>query len=167
MKIQNLRTYVTKKYNQILKTPKYCVIDKCKARCCSSAPLPISLINSTKQDKFIRPIQMAISAPDCNPYCHEAIIPITKPLEKLIKLTDKTHNGKKVLELDIRKVLNAEDNYCTFLTEQGRCNIYESRPPICQDFGKPGWFKCDEMLNLKELIKLKFNTIKKLFINKQ
>lgn len=167
MKIQNLRTYVTKKYNQILKTPKYCVIDKCKARCCSSAPLPISLIKSIKQDKFIRPIQMTIPAPNYNPYCREAVIPITKPLDKLLKLTGKTKDGRNVFELDVQKVFKAEDNYCTFLTEQGRCNIYESRPPVCKDFGSAEWFKCNEMLNLKELIKLKFNTIKKSLLNKQ
>lgn len=165
MKIQNLKTYVTKKYNQFVKTPKYCVIDKCKARCCSSAPLPLSLINYTKQDKFIRPVQMTFPAPDYNPYCHNAVIPITKPLDKLIKLTGKTQDGRNVFELDIQKVLNAVDNYCPFLTEYGRCNIYESRPPICRDFGKPGWFKCDDMLNLKELIKLKFNIVKKLLFN--
>jgi len=26
-------------------------------------------------------------------------------------------------------------NYCPFLTEYGRCSVYDHRPPICREFG--------------------------------
>ena len=49
---------------------RYCYIPKCKARCCSSAPLPTSLVTFSKlREKQIRRVFFTIPAPNNNPYC--------------------------------------------------------------------------------------------------
>lgn len=156
MKIQNLhlklKNYAIKKYDNIFNKPKYCYLPHCHARCCSSAPIPDLFLKFVKPEKQVRKIFMTVPAPQTNPYCKDAVIPITKPLDKLIKPSGKTKDGRKVFELDLAKVLNAEDNFCPYLTDYGRCNIYDFRPKVCRDFGNDGWFKCYEKLNLKELL---------------
>lgn len=134
---------------------KYCYIPKCKAVCCSNVPLPTRVIQYQSQDKIIRPVIMTIPAPDYNPYCRNAVIPVTGDISKYIFKIGTTKDGKRIFELDTNALLAAKDNYCPFLTEYGRCNIYEYRPPVCRDFGKKGWFDCQEKITLKELIKEK------------
>ncbi len=96
-----------------------------------------------------------IPAPNNNPYCRHSVIPVTKPLDNYIFKIGKTKDGKKIFELDKNKILSEEDNYCPFLTEIGRCNIYKQRPKVCRDFGKKGWFDCEQKISLKELISYK------------
>ena len=63
---------------------KYCWIPKCKARCCSSAPLPKHYLEHLSiRSKAKRSIYAAIPAPPNNPYCNDALIAVTKkPLSK-------------------------------------------------------------------------------------
>ena len=46
-------------------------------------------------------------------------------------------------------------NYCPFLTDFGRCNVYKKRPPICRDFGTlPDKInQCPEKASRLEIIK--------------
>ena len=149
---RNLANYAAKQYDNIFNKPKYCYIPHCHARCCSSAPIPDLFLKFVKPEKQVRKVFMTIPAPQYNDYCRDAVIPITKPVDKLIKPSGKTKDGRKVFELDLTKVLNSEDNFCPYLTEIGRCNVYDSRPKVCRDFGNDGWFKCYDQLNLKELL---------------
>ena len=150
--------------SQVTFGKKYCLIPKCKARCCSNAPIPFRFferMETFKQDKFIRDVFATIPAPQTNPYCQDAIIPITrKPLNqyplKLAKI-----NGKKVYTLDVNEVLKDEQNYCPFLTKYATCNIYESRPKVCRDFGVGGFY-CDDQVTLKEYLRFYWNAYKKM-----
>lgn len=150
--------------SQITFGKKYCLIPKCKAHCCSNAPIPIRFLNQMKtfhQDKFIRRVYDVMPAPKNNPYCVDAVIPLTKkPLNsyplKVIEL-----NGKKAYALDMNEILNDEQNFCPFLTQYGRCNIYKSRPKVCRDFGV-GDFYCDEQVSLKEYLGFFWNAYKKM-----
>lgn len=151
---------INNNYSQISFGKKYCYIPKCKARCCSGAPLPETLIKFVNKDKIVRPILMTFPAPKNNPYCENAVIPITKPIENYIIKSKKRIDGRRVFELDTNKVFADPYNFCPFLNTKGRCNIYEQRPAVCRDFGKKGWFDCDQMVTRKELIKLKLQTLK-------
>lgn len=151
--------------SQVTFGKKYCLIPKCKARCCSNAPIPFRFFDrmeTFKQDKFTRNVFATIPAPQTNPYCQDAIIPITrKPLNqyplKIAKI-----NGKKVYTLDVGEVLKDEKNYCPFLTKKGhKCNIYESRPKVCRDFGVGGFY-CDDQVTLKEYLKFYWTEYKKM-----
>ena len=64
---------------------KYCLIPKCNAKCCSNAPIPFRFFDhmrTLKPEKFTRDVFATIPAPQTNPYCRDAILPITKPLKK-------------------------------------------------------------------------------------
>ena len=147
---------------------KYCWIPKCKARCCANAPLPKHYIeHSNIRNKALRKIFGVIPAPNNNPYCKDAVIPITQPLEKYVIKTNKTLDGKTVWELHTDNVFSDAENYCPFIDEYARCNIYKQRPPVCRDFGvKKGW-ECDLQIGFWELIKehLKIgkNVLKEIF----
>ena len=142
---------------------KYCLIPVCKARCCASAPQQTIWLNNMEvfePDKFIRKIFAKIPAPNNNPYCRDAVIPVTKPLESYPLKVQKI-NGKKVYVLDENEILKDEKNYCPFLTVYGRCNIYERRPQVCRDFGV-GSFYCDDQVTLKEYLKFYWDAYKKM-----
>ena len=144
---------------------RYCYIPKCKAHCCSSMPLPGSLVTFSKlRNKQARRIYLSIPAPENNQYCNHAFIAVTQPQNLLKTITLK--NGQKTFMLDTKQIYNAQDNYCPYLTEIGKCNIYKKRPQVCRDFGKKGCFDCDEKISLKELIKYKVQDIMQ-SINKQ
>ena len=147
--------------SQITFGKKYCLIPKCKARCCSNAPIPYRFFErmaTFNQEKFVRNVYDTIPAPQTNPYCRDAILPITwnkYPL-KVVK-----QNGKKVYALDVGEIIKDEKNYCPFLTVYGRCNIYESRPKVCRDFGVGGFY-CDDQVTLKEYLKYYWGEYKKM-----
>lgn len=149
--------------SQITFGKKYCLPPVCHVRCCSSAPQQQIWLNNMEvfePDKFIRKIFAKIPAPNNNPYCRDAVIPVTKPLENYPLKVQKV-NGKKVFVLDVGEILKDEKNYCPFLTEYGRCNIYERRPQVCRDFGV-GSFYCDDQVTLKEYLKYYWGEYKKM-----
>ena len=142
---------------------KYCLIPKCKARCCTNAPIPIRFLDNMRkyeQDKFIWKIFATIPAPENNPYCRDAVIAVTRPLESYPLKVQKI-NGKKVHVLDVNEIMKDEKNYCPFITKHARCNIYEKRPKVCRDFGV-GSFYCDDQVTLKEYLKYYWGEYKKM-----
>lgn len=133
---------------------KYCWIPKCKARCCANAPLPKHYMeHSNIRNKALRNIYGVISAPNNNPYCKDAVIPITQPIEKYAVKTGKTKDGRTVWELHTDKIFSDAENYCPFINEQARCSIYKQRPPICRIFGVEKGWECDLQISFKELVK--------------
>lgn len=134
---------------------KYCWIPKCKARCCSNAPLPKHYLDHLSiRSKAKRTIYAAIPAPPNNPYCKEALIAVTKkPLEEYAIKAGKTKDGKTVWTVNTSDIFNEPDNYCPFIDEHARCGIYKQRPPICRDFGVVKGYECDLQLSLKDYIK--------------
>ena len=150
--------------SQITFGKKYCLIPKCKAVCCTNAPIPVRFLNDMntyQKDKFTQIVYDIIPAPANNPYCKDAVIPITRqPLNKYpLKVINQ--NGKKVYTLDINEELKDEKNYCPFITKYARCNIYENRPKVCRDFGV-GSFYCNEQVTLKEYLKYYWGEYKKM-----
>ena len=77
---------------------RYCYIPKCKARCCSSAPLPTSLVTFSKlREKQIRRVFFTIPAPNNNPYCRHSVIPVQSLLITIFLKLEKQKTGKKYL----------------------------------------------------------------------
>lgn len=87
---------------------KKCDTSMCKAACCSNVPLPKSYLTALK-NRIVRPIiavQDAGFVPELGGKCVVAV------------------TNKKTAE-----------NYCPFLREDYKCNIYDRRPAICRKFG--------------------------------
>ena len=135
---------------------RHCWIPKCKARCCANAPLPKHYIDHLSiRSKAVRKIFGVIPAPPNNHYCENAVIPITKPMENYVVKTGRTKDGRTIWELHTDDVFSDAENYCPFINERARCNIYKQRPPVCRDFGVKKGFECDLQISSKELIKEK------------
>ena len=149
--------------SQVTFGKKYCLIPKCKAVCCTNAPIPIRFLDNMRKyepDKFVWQVFATIPAPENNPYCRDAVIAVTKPLESY-PLKIKNVNGKKVYALDVNEVLEDKKNYCPFITKHAKCNIYENRPKVCRDFGV-GSFYCDDQVTLKEYLQYYWGEYKKM-----
>lgn len=133
-----------------LTTPSKCYIPKCKARCCAEAPIPIDFLPKHK-DKVTRPIYEVINIGINDPRdTYESVIFNTTG--NPIRILGIDQYGHKVLgipkeiaekmqiksEEEINQLLAHYDKYkqyCPFLTNRGRCNVYSERPPICHEFG--------------------------------
>lgn len=145
---------------------KYCYIYKCKARCCANAPLPKHYIeHSNIRNKIVRKMFAVLPAPPNNPYCMEAVIPVTKPLEEYAIKAGKTKNGETVWTLNTGDIFSDPENYCPFIKENGRCNIYKQRPPVCRDFGVVKGYECDLQLTFKELMQERWKIQKEVLRN--
>ena len=155
--------------------PSQCFIPKCKARCCVNAPLPEGFLPRFK-DKVQLDIFSAtnIGVNDFND-TYNSIVYDTNP----IKIIGKDEDGKLLMGISqnvierfqiqsqeqIQKLMELFDgvpNYCPFVTEHGRCAVYEDRPPICKDFGtdtKNPLNKCPEKASRLEILKsnIKYN----------
>lgn len=164
MKIFNLKTY--------LKTPSKCFIPKCKAICCSDAPLPIDFLPK-HQDKVQRKIFNITNIGHNDPRdTYDSVFFNTtgNPLQVL----GVDQYGQKVVGIpkDIVKKMNLKSmeqiqalmddykkhpNYCPFITDYGRCNVYSERPPICREFGTdPAPInRCSEKSTPLEVLKYK------------
>lgn len=86
-----------------------CLITKCKADCCYNAPIPRYLLDIYK-DKIVNPVHGFYEM--CN-------IP--------------SQGGPQVIP--ITNLINKIKNKCPFLTKECKCNIYDNRPKICQEYG--------------------------------
>lgn len=87
---------------------KKCDTSICKASCCMNVPLPKVYLTALK-NRLVRPIievQDAGSVPELGGKC-------------IVAITNK----------------DVAENYCPFLREDYKCNIYDRRPVICRKFG--------------------------------
>ena len=163
MKIkQKITTYLTE--------PSKCFIAKCKARCCQDAPLPEDFLAQYPQE-LRRNIYSAVNIGRNDPRdTYNSVIYNTTP--NPVQLVGFDQYGNKIMgipqkvmeELQIKSteqikalIEDAKNyrNYCPFLTDIGRCNVYEKRPPICRDFGTlPDKInQCPEKASRLEIIK--------------
>ena len=142
MKITKLKTYLT--------TPSKCYIPKCKARCCAEAPLPVDFLPKHKE-KVQRPIYNIINIGRNDPRdTYDSVMFNTTG--NPIQLLGIDQNGNRIVGIPkniIEKMqINSQQqiaelmqdyernkHYCPFLTELGRCNVYEQGRPICREFG--------------------------------
>ena len=131
-------------------TPNQCFIPRCKARCCTNAPLPDGFVESHKS-MIQRPIYYAVNIGK-NDYkdtfdsviyntTKNPIIPMGHgPDGKIIYGVPKqllNEIGIKTEE-EIKKLQDSYDpyrNYCPLITNYGRCSVYNERPIICREFG--------------------------------
>ena len=163
MKIkQKVTTYFTE--------PSKCFIAKCKARCCQDAPLPEDFLAQYPQE-LRRNIYSAVNIGRNDPRdTYNSVIYNTTP--NPVQLVGFDQYGNKIMgipqkvmeELQIKSteqikalIEDAKNyrNYCPFLTDIGRCNVYKNRPPICRDFGTlPDKInQCPEKASRLEIIK--------------
>lgn len=138
----NLKTYLTK--------PTKCFIPKCKAHCCINAPLPEDFLPK-HTDKITRKIYSGINiGQNGMEDKYNSIIYNTTP--NPLQLVGKTFDGhslygisKKMIDFyqiksqeqldEIIAKYESWQNYCPFITDYGKCNVYTERPPICREFG--------------------------------
>ena len=143
MKIrQKVITYFTE--------PSKCFIIKCKARCCQNAPLPEDFLPKYP-DKLRRDIYSAVNIGRNDPRdTYNSIIYNTTPNpvqlvgfdqygNQLMGIPQHVMEDLQIKSMEQVKALIEDSknykNYCPFLTDIGRCNVYENRPPICREFG--------------------------------
>lgn len=142
MKIKNLKTYLT--------TPSKCYIPKCKARCCADAPLSADFLAKHK-DKIQRPIYKITNIGHNDPRdTYDSVMFNTTG--NPIQVLGIDQNGQRVIGIpkDVMEKMQIKSmeqiqalmenyekfkNYCPFLTDLGKCNVYKQRPPICREFG--------------------------------
>ena len=175
-------------------SPNKCFIPRCKARCCTNAPLPEDFLQYHKsrvQRKIYFALNIGKNDPR-DPFNSVLYNTTTNPIMPLGHGPDgKLIYGipKKLLnELNIKddksmKALfdsyNRYGNYCPFITDYGKCSVYEYRPGICREFGTlpdrqnrcsdkssrldiaKFWIK--EFFNFKETFNLGKNLVKNLF----
>lgn len=165
MKIYNLKTYLT--------TPSKCYIPKCKAICCADAPLPVDFLPKHK-DKIQRNIYNITNIGRNDPKdTYDSVLFNTTG--NPIQLLGVDQYGNKIVgipkeimeKMQIKSMEEIEalmdsykkyPNYCPFITDYGRCNVYQQRPPICKEFGTdPNPInKCPEKATPLEVFKDKF-----------
>lgn len=163
-KITSIKNYLTK--------PSKCYIPKCKAKCCINAPLPEGFLPS-HADKIQREIYGAFNMGQNDIRdTYNSIIYSTRPItfigydiegKALYGITKETMEKYQLKSMqDIQEFINYFDdnkfyNYCPFIDVYARCSVYESRPPICKEFGTmPGDLNvCPEKASLLEIFKSK------------
>ncbi len=141
---------IISKIKTYLNTPSKCFIPKCKAHCCTNAPLPEDFLPK-HPDKIQRNIYSGINIGQNDPHDTFNSV-IYNTTRNPIQLIGVDQNGNSVVgippnvlkELQIKSMeqiqqlmerYNQFDNYCPFITPYGRCNVYSERPQICRDFG--------------------------------
>jgi Fe-S-cluster containining protein len=174
MKIRNifhLKSYLFEK--------DQCFIPKCKAKCCANAPLPEGFAEKMKGCAS-RDIYYAVNiGKNDSRDSFNSVIFNTRPLPLVpighaSKSSDMLYhfNEKFAKELGIKSrdeavkrlmELEAQGgyNYCPFLNEYGRCQVYAGRPPICREFGTaPGIINiCPDKASRWEIIKYNLKDI--------
>ena len=142
-------TYYTK-ISSYINSPVKCFIPKCKARCCVDAPLPEGFLEKHK-GRIQRSIYSAVNIGQNDPRDKfNSVIYNTTPSP--VQLIGFDQNGNKLFgipkevikELNIKSMEQVQElmneygnyqNYCPFITQYGRCSVYEHRPVICREFG--------------------------------
>lgn len=163
MKLANLKNHFTEK--------KYCYIPKCLARCCADAPLPEDFLPKYKNE-LRRDIYSAVNIGQNDPRdTYNSVIYNTtqNPLQfigfdqnghKLFGITQEMIEHLQIKSMEeINNLVEQYGklrNYCPFLTDFGRCSVYEKRPPICRDFGTlPDKInQCPEKASKLDIIKM-------------
>ena len=165
---------ILRKTINYFKSPTKCFIPKCRARCCVDAPLPegfVERFESRVQRPIYSGLNIGINDPKDN---FKSIVYNTRPIQLLNidRNTGKKTYGISKEMLDELQVKSMEDvynllnqyeakkiyNYCPFITDYGRCAVYEHRPPICREFGS-SFAKvdiCPEKSSRKDIIKFYF-----------
>lgn len=138
------------KIKNYINAPTQCFIPKCKAICCANAPLPEDFLPKYK-DKIVRDIYGGINIGQNDIHdTYNSIIYKTTP--DPIQMIGFDENGNKLMGISREMIERFElksmeevmalsekykdyPNYCAFLTDRGKCNVYKKRPPICKEFG--------------------------------
>ncbi len=161
-------TYYSKIRNYIL-SPTKCFIPKCEAKCCINAPLPEDFLPKF-ESRIQRQIYSGINIGQNDPRdTFNSIIYNTTP--NPIQIVGFDQYGNKIMgvpkrlmeQLQIKSMEQIQElmqryedfkNYCPFITDYGRCSVYEHRPPICREFGTaPGKINiCPEKSSRLEII---------------
>lgn len=142
MKLTRIRTY--------LNTPSKCYIPKCKSRCCANAPLPEDFLPK-HQDKVQRKIFNIINIGQNDPkdtYNSVMFNTTGNPIQiigvdqygnKLFGIPQNIMEELQIKNMEqIQELLEHHQkfpHYCPFIKNNGRCNVYAERPPICREFG--------------------------------
>lgn len=134
--------------------PSRCFIPKCKAVCCTNAPLPEDFLQKhvkNVQRRIYSGINIGLNDPR-DTFNSVVYNTTTNP----IQLIGVNQNGERIAgippemvkKLQIKSMeqiqqlmdsYNPSDNYCPFITDYARCSVYKERPPICKDYGSaPG-----------------------------
>lgn len=148
MKLKNilhLKSYMSEK--------DLCFIPRCKARCCANAPLPegfaekmrgcarrdvyysVNIGKNDSRDPFnsvihnTRPSPLVLVGLDSK--SGDTIYHFNQKFAKQLGIKTKDEAVQQLKDFEAQQVYN----YCPFLNEYGRCQVYESRPPICREFG--------------------------------
>lgn len=172
IKITNLKTYLT--------TPSKCYIPKCKAHCCTNAPLPENFLPK-HTDKIQRNIYSGINIgknDPCDSFNSVIYNTTTNPIQligldattgaPLVGIPPKIMEELQIKSMEQIQALmekyNQFDNYCPLITDYARCSVYEARPQICKDFGSaPGPENiCPEKSSRLEIFKYKTKLIFKI-----
>lgn len=142
---------IKSKIIEYFKKPNKCYIPKCKAHCCIDAPLPEGFVERF-QSKIQRSIYGGLNIGINDPKdAYNSIVYSTRPIqivhinrqtgEKIYGISKDMMEAMKLKSLDdVNKLLNQYEaqkiyNYCPFITDNARCNVYENRPLICKEFG--------------------------------
>lgn len=91
-------------------------LSKCKAVCCGPVPLEVNLVEKNRH-KLVRPI-------------------IEEKFFEGPVMEENSFSDLKNVKTAEMVLMTSEGNYCPFLTEDYKCNIYEDRPFVCKEFGK-------------------------------
>ena len=162
---------IISKLQNYMNKPSKCFIPKCKAICCANAPLPENFLPNNK-DKVVRDVYAAINIGlnDINDTYNSVLY---KTVPDPIQFIGFDQNGNKLATISkeiiqrfelksMEEVQEFHDkyskypNYCPFLTDRGRCDVYTKRPPICREFGTKIEDRrnvCPDKASRKEIIK--------------
>ncbi len=138
------------KVKSYFNTPNRCFIPKCKARCCTNAPLPEDFLPRF-QSRIQRNIYSGVNIGQNDPRdTFNSIIynTTTNPIQlfgrdaeghMLVGIPPQVMEELQIKSMEqvqaLLKTYNQFDNYCPFITDYARCAVYEHRPSICREFG--------------------------------
>lgn len=109
---------------------KKCNIAICKAACCYNVPLEKGYLTAYRK-KIVNPVIKMIAYADTDDIDGYDKIKTPMGLAQYLMVTDNDGNMNK----------------CPFLRADCKCNIYESRPPICRRYG----FSSERLMNCEYL----------------
>jgi len=79
--------------------------------------------------------------PDCESDCC-GIVPLPKVTVKMFEHL-KQRPVKEILEVSDDEIIPfTDDMNCVFLSKDNKCVIYDSRPPVCRDYGIKPELQC-------------------------
>lgn len=162
MKLTKLKTYFT--------APTKCFTLKCKAHCCTNAPLPEGFLQK-HTNKIQREIYSGVNIGRNDPKdTFNSIIYNTSnnPIQfigfdqhgnKLMGIPPEVIKKLQIKSMEqidaLMKSYNQFDNYCPFIKNNAKCSVYKERPQICREFGtlKDKQNICPEKTSRLDIIK--------------